>query len=241
MSHPEPLGSFRVFEDYRHSVNSTVVLFTTALALAADAQTVVEVGCGRGAPVDPAGRGRRLHDLRGLGRTVIGIDIDPVGAENPVIDEFRMIDGDRWPLEDASVDLVYSDWTIEHVRAPERFVAELSRVLRPGGAFVARSVSRRSLLSLAARIVPNRQHAKVLARMQSGRAEQDVFPTVYGMNTVPALSALLDPDFDWSVSFHPGLEQYALRWPRLARVVAAVEPHLPRRMQMVLIVNARKR
>lgn len=237
----EPLGSFRFFQDYRRGVNSTVVLFTTALALAGDAQTIVDVGCGRGAPVDPEGRGRRLHDLRGPGRQVIGIDVDPVGKENPVLDEFRLIEDDRWPLDDASVDLVYSDWTLEHVEHPDSFVAELTRVLRPGGAFVARSVSRHSLLSLGARMVPNASHPKVISRLQPNREEQDVFPTAYRMNTVRALKALFERDYDWAVSFHPGLDQYAGRWPRLARIVAAIEPHLPRHLQLALVVTARKR
>lgn len=241
MAQSEPLGSFRFFQDYRRGTNSTVVLFTTALALAGDANVIVEVGCGRGAPVDPEGRGRRLHDLRGPGRQVIGIDVDPIGKVNPVLDEFRLIEDDHWPLDDASVDLVYSDWTLEHVENPEAFVAELTRVLRPGGAFVARSVSRHSLLSLGARLVPNTSHTKVLSRLQPNRDEQDVFPTAYRMNSVSALKRLFDRDYEWAVSFHTGHEQYVGRWRWLARLVAAIEPHVPRRMRLALVVSARKR
>jgi hypothetical protein len=61
------------------------------------------------------------------------------------------------------------------------------------------------------------------------------------MNTVRSLKALFEHDYDWAVSFHPGLDQYAGRWPRLARIVAAIEPHLPRHMQLALVVTARKR
>jgi SAM-dependent methyltransferase len=212
-----------------------------AQALAADASTIVDVGCGRGALVDRTDDGRALHDLRGPGRRIIGIDIDPVAAENPVIDEFRLIADGRWPLEDSSVDLAICDWVLEHVTDPLRFVAELSRSLRPGGAFLARTVSRRSPVSVAARIVPNHRHSTVVTRLQPRRQSEDVFPTAYGMNDPKTLAALLDDQFDWALSFHPGLEQYALRSPRLARVVAAVEPRLPRRWQHVLFLTARKR
>jgi len=239
---PEPLGSHRFFTDHRGTVDSAVVLFALAQSVAVDATDVVDVGCGRGVFVDPEGRGRRLHDLRAPGRRVIGIDVDPVAAENPVIDEFRLITGARWPLEDASADLVVCDWVLEHVQDPPAFVAELRRVLRPGGAFLARTINRRSLLALGARAVPNTRHAGVLAKVQPGRAEQDVFPTAYRMNTRRALAPLLDPHFEWTTSAHPGLEHYAVRWPWLASAVAAVEPRvLPRSAHLALVVAARLR
>lgn len=236
----EPLGWDPFFKDYGHRANSTVVLFATALALAGDAHMIVDVGCGRGAAAATQRGGRRLHDLRAGGRYVVGIDVDPAGKQNPVIDEFRLIEDDRWPLDDGSVDLVYSDWTLEHVEDPDRFVSELTRVLRPGGAFVARTVSRYSPLSLVARVVPNERHPAVLRRLQPNRQERDVFPTAYRMNTVRDLRRLLDPDYEWGVSFHPGLPSYFGPWPRLARVLAAVEPRLPSQAQLALVITARK-
>jgi SAM-dependent methyltransferase len=241
MPDTEPLGSFRLFRNYHLGIDSAVTLFMFAQGLATDASVIVDVGCGRGALVDPAGAGRRIHDLRAPGRTVLGIDVDPIAAQNPVIDEFRLIEEGRWPLEDASVDLAHCDWVLEHIAEPGAFIGELTRVLRPGGAFIARTVSKRSPLSLAARIVPNSAHKSVVSRLQPGRADQDVFPTVYKMNTLAALSQSFAADFDWAASFHPGLEHYATRWPRLAKALAVAEPRMPRRMQLGLIVSARKR
>lgn len=237
----QPLGSARYFSPYRLGIDSAVALFTLVQSLATDAPTIVDVGCGRGALVDAEGAGRRLHDLRAPGRTVIGIDPDPAAAENPVIDDFRLIERRSWPLADESVDLVHCDWVLEHVADPERFVSELSRVLRPGGAFVARTVNRHSLLSLVARSVPNSWHAALVDKVQPGRGTMDVFPTVYAMNSQKTLRSLLNPMFDWTVSFHPGLENYATRWQAVARAIAIVEPRLPRRIQMVMLLAARKR
>jgi SAM-dependent methyltransferase len=44
--------------------------------------------------------------------------------------------GDRWPVEDASVDFVLATETLEHVPEPALFLAEARRVLRPGGRIV---------------------------------------------------------------------------------------------------------
>jgi SAM-dependent methyltransferase len=42
-------------------------------------------------------------------------------------------DGDAWPVESGSVDVVLSTETLEHVLEPSRFLAEARRCLRPGG------------------------------------------------------------------------------------------------------------
>lgn len=235
-----PLGWSEIFDASISDFDSVVPFLGIAQLLSHEARMVLEVGCGRGAVID-ANVSRPLQDLRGAGRRVIGIDIDPVAADNPAIDEFRLIDADgHWPVEDGQVDLAVSDWVLEHVLDPRAFVAELSRVLRPGGAFVARTVSRGSALSLASRSVPNSRHAKVLQVLQPGREERDVFPTAYRMNTRKDLAALLDADYDWTVSHRGGLHHYLHPWPALARAAAATEPRLPRAMRTTLVVYARK-
>ncbi len=158
-----------MFDDRILGLDSAHVFMVSAQAVAARSRLVAEVGCGRGVLVDLDEPGGAWQDLRGEGRTVIGIDIEQTGEENPVIDEFRLIGEDgRWPLDDASVDLAVSDFVLEHVMDPEDFVRELARVLRPGGVFIARTISRHSLLAAAARIVPNDHHAKALEHLQPG-------------------------------------------------------------------------
>jgi len=45
-------------------------------------------------------------------------------------------EGERWPVEDASVDVVLATETLEHVPQPEVFLAEARRVLRADGRIV---------------------------------------------------------------------------------------------------------
>ena len=103
-SHELPIGWAPIFGADAGS-DSSAMFCSIIHALLPQTRVVVDVGCGRGGAVEVLD-GTDPLDFRGAGRRVIGIDVDPVGADNPVLDEFRRIAGDRWPLEDESVDLV---------------------------------------------------------------------------------------------------------------------------------------
>lgn len=91
---------------------------------------VLDVGCGVGFG---------SASLLGEGRTVIGLDYDrgaaAVAAARWAGSGLRVLaaDGQAIPLADESVDWVVSSHIIEHFTEPANHVAELSRVLRPGG------------------------------------------------------------------------------------------------------------
>lgn len=155
------------------------------LATMEEPLTVVDFGAGRGrTAADPVPYRRHLRELRGPGRTVIGVDIDPVVVENPNVDDGRVIGEDgHIPVEDASVDLVVSEWTFEHVTEADRAAAELGRILRPGGWVAALTPNRWGYVALGARLVPNRLHVGALRRLQPGKEARDTFPTAYRMNT----------------------------------------------------------
>jgi SAM-dependent methyltransferase len=71
--------------------------------------------------VDPATTGRKLAAAR--------------VAAFPAQVEFVGLDGERLPLSDASVDHVLSTWTLCSIPGVGRALAEVRRVLRPGGTF----------------------------------------------------------------------------------------------------------
>ncbi|MBO0730410.1 MAG: class I SAM-dependent methyltransferase [Acidimicrobiaceae bacterium] len=54
---------------------------------------------------------------------------------NPDLHEPSAIDGAHLPYEEATFDVVYSDWTMEHVERPEPPFREIHRVLKPGGRY----------------------------------------------------------------------------------------------------------
>ncbi len=99
--------------------------------------TVVDVGCGLGDNCVFAGR---------LGADVIGIEVNSGLIElmerkmrDVPARSFRAIltgvDSETLPLPDASVDVVICTEVVEHTRHPERFVAELARIGRPGARY----------------------------------------------------------------------------------------------------------
>lgn len=83
---------------------------------------MLDVGCG----------GRPYHPLFSPELEQIGLDIDQERNRNRGrADVFY--DGSVFPFEDANFDSILCSQVLEHVFAPEQFVSEVARVLKPGG------------------------------------------------------------------------------------------------------------
>jgi len=95
---------------------------------------VVEVGFGSGLNVPhypPVVRRVQAVDPATLGRTLAAKRL----ANSHVPVEFIGTDVQRLPIETGSVDHVLATWTLCTIPHPERALAEIHRVLRPGGKF----------------------------------------------------------------------------------------------------------
>jgi len=184
-----PESRFGGFTD----VDGTIAFYMRVRSLIAPDAVVLDIGCGRGAFADdPVQVRRELRIFKGHCKRVIGIDVDARAKQHPFLDEFRLIEGPRWPVEDASVDLCVNDFVLEHVTDPGQFFAECSRVTRPGGYVCIRTPNALNYISLLARLVPNRRHAAVLDKvLYADRPEEDTFPTVFRCNTTRRLRRAL--------------------------------------------------
>ena len=224
--------------------DSTVAFYTrvNALAAAGPARVVVDFGCGRGVYAEDAIPFRRqLRDLRGAGRTVIGMDVDSRAASNPFVDEFRMAEpGGKWPAEDDSADLVIADFVVEHLEDPDRFLAEAARVLKRGGHVAIRTPNSAGYVVWISRIVPGKLHRTVLRRAQPDREEEDVFPAVYHCNSAPRLRrALAGHGFD-AVAYGHGAEPSYLGFSRwIYRLGVTYHRHAPLSLAPVLFAFGR--
>ena len=112
----------RLYETYEEDLAEFRRRFKGCLPLA-EARNVVCLGARLGTEV------RALHSL---GYFSVGVDLNP-GEENNYV-----LHGDFHHLvfPDNSADAVYCN-ALDHVLNLEKFLAEISRILRPGGLFVA--------------------------------------------------------------------------------------------------------
>lgn len=107
---------------------------------------VLEIGCGRGAFSEVLAEG---------GAILTAADVSPVCVEetrqrlgryeNITVD---VVDIQRMPYPDATFDVVVSLETLEHVSDPDRGLAELVRVTRPGGKLIVSGPNYLSLVGL---------------------------------------------------------------------------------------------
>nr|WP_286198698.1 class I SAM-dependent methyltransferase [Mesorhizobium sp. BR1-1-16] len=155
---------------------------------------VLDLGAGRGAQFDRDTYVSRKSRLRGRVARLVGCDVDPVVMSNPGLDEAHVIEpGKPLPFADASFDLVYSDWVLEHIEDPAGFAAEVDRILKPGGWFCARTPNKWGYVAMAARLSPDKVQSALLKMVQQNRLEHDVFPKYYRVNTLAALEQHFPP------------------------------------------------
>lgn len=169
----------------------TVAFYTRIGALIDSSMTLLNLGAGRGANIlaDYSPYRRKIQTFNGQVARVIGADIDPAILENHDIDQALLISPSGiLEIPNNTVDAIISDHVLEHVGNPDLFAAEVLRVLKPGGWFCARTPSKWGYIGLSARFIPNVFHVKLLTHLQPNRKPEDVFPTLYKLNTWRAIN-----------------------------------------------------
>lgn len=184
-----PESKFGGFTD----VDGTIAFYLRVNSLIDHSSVLLDFGCGRGAyREDRVATRRELRIFKGRVDRVIGIDADEAARSNPLLDEFHLIQGDRWPLKDDSVDVCVCDDVLEHMERPESFFSEARRTLRDGGYLCIRTPNTWNYVVWFSKLVPNKFHARVLSRVgEKKKKEEDVFPTFYRCNSISKLRAIL--------------------------------------------------
>lgn len=169
--------------------NGTIDFYLRVSTFLHEDAVVVDLGAGRGGwfHLEQNDLIRTIRDIKPHVKELIGVDVDPAVMSNPTTTENRIMEGNRIPLDDATADVIFCDYVIEHIDDPHAFKAEIDRVLKPGGVFCARTPHSFSYVSLAARLIPNSRHASFLGGAQPDRQVEDVFPTRYRLNTLSAI------------------------------------------------------
>jgi SAM-dependent methyltransferase len=184
-----PESKFGGFSD----VDGTIRFYLRVNALVDAHSTVVDYGCGRGAyGEDTVLLRKNLRILKGKVKQVIGLDVDPVGEQNPYLDEFHLLGKEGWPLPDDCIDLCVCDHVLEHLEDPAEFFSQARRVLKLGGYLCVRTPNLWNYIALVSKLVPNRSHTQVLSKVKESTRAVDVFPTLYRCNTIPTIRRSLN-------------------------------------------------
>ncbi len=226
-------------------VDGAVEFYQRVRALVSPEHIVVDLGAGRGRFLHDEKRTylRNLRLLRGYVRQVIGLDVDPVVLKNAAVDSAHVITPpEPFPLADCSIDIVVSDFTLEHIDDPAWVSAELRRVVKHGGWICARTPNKWGMIGIAARIVPNRLHSAVLRVLQPGKEARDTFRTTYRMNTAREIRRYFpDKYFDvycYTYESHPAYAAASVLGWRAFRMVSRLTPE---RFGSMLLIFIRKK
>ena len=188
------------------------------------------------------GRTTRLRHYRDRIDRLIGLDSDEAaGRENPFLDEFVPGDLERTlPFADATFDLVYANFVVEHLRRPELAFAEWRRVLGRDGRLVVLTSNRANPIFVAAGVLPAGVRV-ALKRRGAGVAERDVHRTAYVANTPARLARVASgAGFEpMAVEYVATLHRYGARVPPLAALLRAAERALPASRRSTIVASYR--
>jgi SAM-dependent methyltransferase len=176
--------------------SGTVQFFQRVQALLSPGDIVLDFGAGRGkGHHEDVPYAQRLRNLRGEDRRVIGIDVDPLIAANPGLDEWLVLEpGASLPFRDMTFDVIVSDFVFEHISDAAGVSGELDRVLKPGGWLCVRTTNRNGYVAIANRITPERFRKRLILAAHPENKESDIFTPYYRMNTLRELRRLFPFD-----------------------------------------------
>ncbi len=198
---------------------------------------LLDLGCGRGGLIE------QLVETHGpsIVDQTIGLDPDWLSVKEHRLDLPAAVGFSHGlPYASNSFDVVFCSWLLEHLETPEQDLAEIGRVLKPGGVFIF--------------ITPNKMHPiawlnQAIGRFSAvqdwlverlyGRVAADTFPTWYRANSQAQL-AQSDLKLE-RLDFVPDPTYLAFN-PLIFRVMCWFETALPksRRLHLVGLLRAQK-
>lgn len=170
------------FPDFREAEEVFKQLVTTRTG---KDRVLLNLGCGRRSS---------LSTLYPDWQSVIGLDLDfqalddHPGLTTKIVGQMEKI-----PLIDASVDVVATEWVLEHLANPTLALREISRVLKPCGVFIFLTPNLANPLVLGAKAISFLHLRKLLSFLVSfltTRPLPDFYPLYYRINTLSRLKAL---------------------------------------------------
>jgi len=142
----------------------------------------LDVGCGYQILPEWALAEDAQRELVASVASLTGIDVDPRIAEHPLLTYRVSALGGALPFRDQSFDLITANMVIEHIRQPEKFLADMYRVLRSGGRLLFHTPNFLFWMTFVSYFTPDAIKKPIVWRLERRHAD-DVFPTHYTLNT----------------------------------------------------------
>jgi ubiquinone/menaquinone biosynthesis C-methylase UbiE len=150
----------------------------------------LDLGCGR-RPFPEWMSDQAEGVVRSAGWAV-GIDLDAGSLRDHQSYPDKVLGGaDTLPFKDATFDLVSANMVVEHLPDPAHTLAEIHRVLKPGGRFAFHTPSRFHWPLWLSAHVSERIRLPIVRFLENRRSE-DVFPTHYRMNDEAQIRAVAE-------------------------------------------------
>lgn len=142
--------------------------------------TILDAGCGDNG---------MISEFKSLSGLIIGIDINEnLLNKNNIVDKKIIGNLEQIPLDNNSVDIIVSEFVLEHLQNPITVFKEISRVLKPKGVFIFITPNVLNPIMTLSKILPYSWH-KLLRKILLKKREE-AHPTYYKANTYGKLLKL---------------------------------------------------
>ncbi len=175
-----PVGSsgfFQQLDDYRYDKLN----YLPRLLVNFDSyrgKSLLEVGCGAG--IDLVRFARADAIVTGIDLSTTAIDLACKNIEqNGLSADLRVMNGESMQFADNSFDVVYAHGVLQYTANVEKMVAEIHRVLKPGGEAIVMVYNRNSWLNLMRKVTKvslEHEDAPVLNKYSIGELKQFLKP-----------------------------------------------------------------
>ena len=174
-----PIGSpdfFQQLDDYRYDKLNYLPRLVDFSSYRG--KTLLEVGCGAG--IDLVRFSRAGAVVTGIDLSTTAIDLARKNIEqNGLSAHLRVMNGESLQFADNTFDVVYAHGVLQYTANVEKMVAEIYRVLKPGGEAIVMIYNRNSWLNLLRKVtkVPlEHEDAPVLNKYSIGELKQFLKP-----------------------------------------------------------------
>lgn len=182
-----------------------------------------------------------MEELHGSSGLAVGLDPDLASLQQHRIAGFPRTGGlaESLPYRDGAFGLLCCSWLLEHVAGPAAALAEVARVLAPGGTFVFLTPNRRHPLLLLNRLLG--WTGGRLVGWLYGRPQADTFAARYRANDPRRLPGLLrDAGLDPVTLTPVGDPTYLAFNEPMYRLACLLERVTPQDRRVHLVGQARR-